>query len=65
MATLFDPHFKVKGLSSAPFAELAKSKVIEKAKEMTNSLRERSGSSEGTQIQKKKTKQSSLWEEFD
>ena len=26
MATLLDPHSKVKGFSSAPFAELAKSK---------------------------------------
>ena len=32
---------------------------------MTNPLRGRSGSSEETQIRKKKTKQSSLWEEFD
>jgi len=40
----------VKGFSSAPFAQLAKSKVVEKAKEMTNPLRERSGSSEETQI---------------
>ena len=32
MATLLDPRFKVKGFSSAPFAELAKSKVIKRPK---------------------------------
>ena len=62
MAILLDPHLKVEGFSSAPFAELAKSKIEEKAKDMTNPLRERSGSSEETQT---RTKQSSLWGEFD
>ena len=50
MATLLDPHFKMKGFSSVPFAKLAKSKVVEKAKEIVKSLRERSGGSKENQI---------------
>ena len=37
MATLLDPWFKVKGFSSATFVEMAKSKVLKKAKEMVKS----------------------------
>jgi len=59
MATLLHPRFKVKGFSSAPFAELAKSKVVEKTKEM---IKKKIWQSEETQIRKKKTKHSSLWE---
>ena len=45
MATLLDPRFKIKRFSSAIFAELAKSKVIEMAKGMINPLTEKSGGS--------------------
>jgi len=39
MATLLNPCFKVKAFSSLSIAELAKSKVLEKVKEIVNSSR--------------------------
>ena len=36
MATILDPQFKVKGFSSATFSEMAKSKVLDKAKEIVS-----------------------------
>ena len=68
VATLLDPRFKVKGFLSVSFAELAKSKVLEKAKEMADPVRgnpEDNESVEEYHTRNKKSKESSLWEEFD
>ena len=71
MATLLDPRFKLKGFSSASFAEMAKSKVIEKAKEISSTTGRTTGEQECQEAatvvssSKKKKKQSTLWEEFD
>jgi len=68
MATLLDPRFKVKGFSSATFVEMAKSKVLEKAKEMVKSS-ETTGSVEKQECREvassSKKKQSTLWEVFE
>ena len=63
VATLLDSCFKVKGFSSASFAVLAKSKVLEKAKEMADPARgnpEDNESVEEYHTRNKKSKESSL-----
>ena len=59
----------MKGFSSATYAEMAKSKVLEKANEIANQLNGSSQTSgpteEHEEVRKKKRKESSLWEEFD
>ena len=69
IATLMDPRCKIKGFSSATYAEMTKSKVLEKAKEIANQLNGNSPTSgpveEHEEVRKKKRKESSLWEEFD
>ena len=47
MATLLDPRFKSKGFSTASFAETAKSLVLDKEKEMTETPETQSEGSEG------------------
>ena len=66
--SLLDPRFKIKGFSSASFAELVKSKVLEKAEEIADPARgnpEDNESVEEYHTRNKKSKESSLWEEFD
>ena len=68
MATILDPRFKMKGFSSATFAEMAKSKVLDKAKEIVSPSDGTTSSSvkqETLSVSSKKKKQSILWEEFD
>jgi len=66
MATLLDPRFKSKGFSTASFAETAKSLVLDRVKEMTETP-EGSESSDGVAPppHKKPRKESSLWEDFE
>lgn len=61
MATLLDPRFKAKGFSMASFAEAAKSLVLDKVKEMTQTSEE----TEAEAPRKKPRKESSLWEDFE